>query len=101
MKGKKITMAVTRAQAEAALRKFKIRYARDLEGLAEDSSSQPRLYEPGFHADGWVIAWEGGPDDWSVRVSEPVKYGGLDLDNGRGRRRLEPLNNWSVGIYES
>ena len=86
---------VTRAQAESALRKFKIRYARDLQNVPADSPSQPKVYEPGFHADGWVIAWEGGPEDWSVRVSEPAEYGGLDL----GKLRLEPLNNWSVGIY--
>lgn len=24
----------------------------------------PTLYEPGFHADGWTVGWDGGPDNW-------------------------------------
>jgi hypothetical protein len=51
------------------------------------------LYEPGFHANGWVIALEGGPYEWPIHISEPGK---VTWPEGVW---VEPVNNWSIALY--
>jgi len=52
-----------------------------------------RLYEPGFHADGWVIAMDGGPEDWPIHLSDS---GSVKWPAGVG---VEALNHWSLSLY--
>lgn len=56
---------VSKPMAERALAEIRRLFAEILEGDPEG----PVLYEPGYHADCWVIGWE-GPADWTQRASE-------------------------------
>ncbi len=58
---------ITRELAEATLAAVREQFADYLEGIdPNDQKRQPWLYEPGFHCNGWAIAWEGvGPRDWA------------------------------------
>jgi hypothetical protein len=50
---------------------------------------KPTLYEPGFHADGWTIAWEGNPE-WTLQALQDKKIKGVFT---------EPVNHWCLGLY--
>jgi hypothetical protein len=51
------------------------------------------LHEPGFHADGWTIALESGPEDWTIKISEP---GVAQWPAGVA---VEPLNHWALSVF--
>lgn len=82
---------VTKAMAERVLLAVRQRFAAYL----EHDPQGPTLYEPGYHTDGWVIAWQGGPEDWTALVGDYVskvpqlsKYGIW----------TEAVNHWSIAI---
>lgn len=52
-----------------------------------------KVYEPGFHADGWVIALDGGMEEWPIRISEP---GAVPWPAGVA---VEPLNHWALSVF--
>lgn len=83
---------VSKAMAERVLFEVRRRFADQLMG---DAPWDPALYEPGYHADGWVIAWDGGPEDWTSEAAEHLrsipqltKY---DI-------WVEAINHWSIAI---
>ena len=73
---------VTKRQAETTLRKVN-RF------LDEHGEGEAKLYPPGFHANGWVIAYEGGSDWWVHHCLEFEPKGVF----------AEPINHWSIGLY--
>lgn len=78
---------VTKAQATKVLELLKAKYASEI-----SESNQPKLYVPGFHADSWVIGWDGGPYEWpyvidELKVSKTVW--------------LEAMNSWSISIVKA
>lgn len=80
---------LTREQAEACLK-----IAQDWVGLRAGPgwSDEMKLYEPGFHCDGWAIALEGGPEDWPWHVSqaEDIWPQGVFAEAG---------SDWYLGLY--
>lgn len=36
------------------------------------AADEAKLYEPGFHCNGWAIALEGGPEEWPWHISQDV-----------------------------
>lgn len=116
---------LSRAKAEETLRAVKEQFKEYLQGVPE--SEQPKLYEPGFHADCWTIAWE-GCHDWSLMAfvgGFDEEIAGLAYDFARcdlglseaearakaqeaGRKPahplppgvfVEPLNHWALCLY--
>jgi hypothetical protein len=51
------------------------------------------LYDPGFHADGWVIALEGGPYEWPVLMAQDESVVWPD------GVKVEALNHWALSLY--
>lgn len=86
---------VSRRKAEKTLAAVRKMFANDLD---ETGGNEMRLYEPGFHADCWVIAWEGWRGDiaWPIEVSEANYTGKIVLPDGV---YVEAMNHWSVGVY--
>lgn len=58
-------------------------------------TDEVRLYEPGFHADGWTLALE-GDYDWPMRVSEALFLKEISLP---ADVFVEPVNGWCLGLY--
>lgn len=75
---------VSKRQAEQVLAAVKAKYAEDVEYFGA-----PKLYPPGFHASGWTVAWECGPEDWVYRYTDYAQPGLF----------LEPVNHWCLGVY--
>ena len=77
---------VTKKQAHAAAAKLAEHFKVDADVFT--------VYEPGFHADGWTIAAEGGaPYYWTPQASEV-----LNGDHS-GPVFHEPINHWLLGLY--
>lgn len=51
---------------------------------------QPKVYEPGFHASTWTIAWEEGPYQW------PLTF---QAQNHCLPGHVEALNHWCLAVY--
>lgn len=51
------------------------------------------LYPPGFHADGYTIALEGGPEDWPWHLTQD------ETITMPGGIFAEPVNGWCLGLY--
>lgn len=50
-----------------------------------------KLYEPGFHCDGWAIVMDHGPQDWPWHVSqEDIWPDGVFVQAG---------SHWYLGLY--
>jgi hypothetical protein len=106
---------LTRSRAEKALAAIRAQFATDVEG----SGTEPTLYEPGYHTEGWSIGWEEGPHEWTYRAFG----GGFDdelyglaleagVDDERAQRMAtddgypcpagvfaEPVNHWCLALY--
>jgi hypothetical protein len=55
----------------------------------------PKVFEPGFHAAGWTIGYEGAYD-WTVLFSAHQ----FEIDDPRLKGLfVEPVNGWCLGIY--
>ena len=52
----------------------------------------PKVYPPGFHADGWTIAWEGSIDEWAIGFAASKHARDLPV-------HVEPISTWLLGIY--
>lgn len=107
---------ITKALAERALVAVKVQFKEYLEVAA----SEPKLYEPGYHARSWTIAWEEGPENWSMlafnpgAISEELYYGarsvGATEEQARQLARVpdsakcpagvfaEPVNHWCLAL---
>lgn len=72
---------VSKRQAERALATVTAKFAEGIEFFGP-----PKLYEPGFHADGWTIAWESGPENW---VGYTFECPGV---------WFEPVNHWCLAV---
>lgn len=96
-----MTSQLTKAKAEACLRAVE----KQFEGMFEPDAGpgdRPTLYEPGFHADGWTIAWEahwtwpvvafvGGPS-----ADVPGEFRSVPKPSGV---HTEAVNHWCLGLY--
>jgi hypothetical protein len=51
------------------------------------------LYDPGFHADGWVIALEGGSYEWPILITQDESVVWPD------GVKVEALNHWALSLY--
>jgi hypothetical protein len=108
---------ITQELAEATLAVLEARYADEMDWHAD----KPALYPPGFHAEGWTIAWDGGPEDWThaafggtfdesayqaarergVGVNEAVKLASANEFPPPAGVFVESLNNWCLCMYPS
>lgn len=82
---------LTREQAEeclATVREWLVK----IDG--QQTADEAKLYDPGFHCNGWAIALEGGPEDWPWRVSQDVGEEGWP-----DGVFAEPGSNWYLGLY--
>lgn len=118
-----MSQQLTKKKAEACLAAVKAQFKEYL----GDGADEPKLYEPGFHADSWTIAWEGGPFEWTylafkggfddemyrLAMDAMIETGTLD-EAGRAKARematkqehprpagvfTEPLNHWALCLY--
>lgn len=81
------TKQLTREQAETCLK-----IVDDWLSMATGGAQWgPKLYEPGFHCNGWAIALEGGPEDWPWHVSQEGIWP-KDVF-------VEPGSSWYLGLY--
>jgi len=118
-----VSQHLSKTKAEQCLAAVRVQFAAYL----GDGAPEPRLFEPGFHSDGWTIGWEEGPHEWSLRAFvggfDDETYGlavdaGLEaglapeqaLANARTVAQLpehprpvgvftEPLNHWALCLY--
>lgn len=101
--------------ARAALAAVKAQFAADIDEIGH----APVLYEPGFHARGWTIAWNGGPEEWTLRAfqgyfdsaayrkhrddgADPTTACDLATTNNHPAPTgvwAEPVNSWCLAIY--
>jgi hypothetical protein len=52
------------------------------------------VYEPDFHADGWTIADEEGPDNWVYEAAQIIQSAGLvDV-------YVEAVNHWCITVLD-
>jgi hypothetical protein len=58
------------------------------------TAGRAKLYEPGFHCDGWAIAMDGGPFEWPYQVTEAMYPNGWP-----DGVFAEPGSNWYLGLY--
>lgn len=81
---------LTKRQAKACLRIVREWIA----AWDEDTAQDVKLYEPGFHADGWTVALEGGPEDWAYAITyaEGVTW-------PRGVHVETVSGSWCLGLY--
>lgn len=63
---------------------------RDYSTYMEAGIHPPKVYEPGFHAETWTIAWEEGPYEWAIDWS----MRGYCLPG-----HVEAVNHWCLAIY--
>jgi hypothetical protein len=85
------TPQLTREQAEACLK-----IAKDWVALRAGSgwSDEMKLYEPGFHCDGWAIALTGLKSwPWHVTQDAAVSW--------PVRVYAEAVNDWCLGLYRA
>lgn len=117
---------ITRKQAESVLAKLVERYRWDIEGgTIPADGDEPEFViapcadvdRPTLHRDEkgfWEIVWESGPSEWAYRFT----MGGIDPETAPVVRAyggtpkaeepaqvsskvfLEPVNTYTVGIYE-
>lgn len=106
---------ITRQQAEQALALVRKQFAAECQGL--EAESLPRLFEPGFHADSWVITWEGtfefgyrafrgGLDEEVYNLAteagatheQAEKLATMEKVEPPAGVWTEPLNSWSVAL---
>jgi hypothetical protein len=120
-----VTRQLTRAKAEQVLRAVEKQFAGQFDPAA-GAGDRPTLYEPGFHADCWTIAWEGNYE-WSMRAfvggwneelaalaDQAAAENGLAGEERRAFVRktatekahakpagvfTEPINSWCLGLY--
>ena len=74
---------VSKREAQAVLKAVAAKYADHISSYG----SEPKVYEPGFHARGWTVAWDGGPEEWPFQ------------DYGVPGVWTEPINHWSIAVY--
>lgn len=82
---------VSKPMADRALAEIRRLFAAQLEFDPEG----PVLYEPGYHADSWVIAWDGGPEDWTGLASEHLRTVPALTSKGIW---TEAVNHWSLQV---
>lgn len=85
--------------------------AYDLMGQGGDTTPGPVLYGPGFHADGYVIGYE-GDYEWTIRFTEHLFAARLAHQQGEpvtdkaaallaltDHLHIECLNGWALAVY--
>lgn len=81
---------VSQADAEQVLQALKLRWP-EQEGWSHVDG--PTLYSAEHEEmpkGCWSIAWEGGPEDWTMIASQDIKKAGVFL---------EPMTSWCLGLY--
>jgi len=78
-----MTKRASKWQATRVLAAVCAKYAEEI----QHGWGEPKLYEPGFHAEGWTVAWESGPEGW--------------LYAAQGLRGLwtEPVSHWCLAVF--
>jgi hypothetical protein len=95
-------MAVTKRQAEQALRQVREQFK-----VFIDGDYAPKLIKDWDYLESgptkWAIVWEGGPYYWALVAKNG---GGLDVGEIPPAKHwpkgtfAEPVTGWAIGIYE-
>lgn len=117
---------LTKKKAQQCLKAIEKQFANEFDPKA-GAGDRPTLYEPGFHADCWTIAWEGnyewtyrafhgGVNDemWHLAFNTARQDGGCPVEEAREHAHriaktpdfpcpdgvfAEPVNGWCLGLY--